>query len=177
MLAIITLLSAGTSQQVDILYHLLVKHKMMFSEKSFLPFPTAFRHLFQLQLLQWKCSVLCIYKSISRRWCLDWLWIVLKSHTEATFRRILKLIYENVCLHDVYNCASGIFPPAADHISVSQYLWRSSGPGCIEDIERVVWGNRNTVMRSSCSHLLLPVQTQLRTHWHFFLKTKKKGGT
>lgn len=55
-----------------------------------------------------------------------------------------------------------------------QYLWRPSGPRCIEYIQRMVGGQRGTVMWPSSGHLFIPVQAQLATHRYPFLKYKEK---
>ena len=42
-----------------------------------------------------------------------------------------------------------------------QYLRCSSGPRCVENVQRMVGGQGDTVVRPGGGHLLIPVQTQL----------------
>lgn len=81
---------------------------------------------------------------------------------------------ENVRLHDSVNpmnkTSVSHSPPLPCCWSQRRYLRGSRGPGRVEDVERVVGGKRNAVVRPSCGHLFVPVQTQLRSHRHLLLK-------
>lgn len=55
-----------------------------------------------------------------------------------------------------------------------QHLRGSCGPRCIEDIERVVGGKRDAVVRLGFGHLFVPVQAQLWTQRNLLLKDTDK---
>jgi len=79
--------------------------------------------------------------------------VVKKRQMKPTENPITRL-HKHTRLHEIYNYES---------VTERQYLWCSSGPGGIQNIERMVRGQRNAIMRPSSGHLFIPVQTQLWT--------------